>query len=233
MTRLRFLQYHCINAVGLHLVADAVNTDRRAARRRDTEERLVAEATRLFVGQGYAATTLAQVAAAADVAPRTVYVRFGTKAALLSRAIGVALVGDHDDVGVTGRDWYTVALEAPTAAERIGAWAAAGRSLMERAGALLAVADEAEAVEPAVAADAHAGRLATRDAVRRFWVAMARDGLLLPGADVDWLADTSVLLVSTDGYRQVRRVLDWDPDRYETWLRSTFTRLAAAAATSD
>ena len=59
-----------------------------------TEAELVEAARALFLEQGYVATTLAQIAERAGVAARTVYVRFGTKAALFMRVVDLALVGD-------------------------------------------------------------------------------------------------------------------------------------------
>ena len=105
-----------------------------------TEQRIVAAATDLFLAGGYQGTTLEAVARRAQVGARTVYVRFGTKAALLKRVVDVAIVGDTEPVDVLGRDWMQVALTAPTAAGRIAASAAAGRQIMERTGALFAVA---------------------------------------------------------------------------------------------
>lgn len=54
--------------------------DRKRAR---TRERIVAEGLRLFVTTGFDATTVADIAAAAEVSPATVFRYFGTKEALL------------------------------------------------------------------------------------------------------------------------------------------------------
>ena len=51
----------------------------RERRKRQTRERIVAEGLRLFVEQGYGATTCEQIAAAADVSPATFYRYFATK----------------------------------------------------------------------------------------------------------------------------------------------------------
>src|SRR5215469_18698358 len=102
----------------------------RAARVAETKERILAAARELFVHDGYAATTLAAVADAARVAPRTVYVRFGTKAELLRRVVDVAIVGDTQDIDLQSRDWYQAALTAPTIEERIGLFADGSAALM-------------------------------------------------------------------------------------------------------
>jgi AcrR family transcriptional regulator len=201
----------------------------RAARVRENEERIVRAAHELFVRDGYQATTLTAVADAAGVAHRTVYVRFGTKAALLKRVIDVALVGDLAPVDVVNRDWYRTATTAPTLEERIAAGAAGSARLMASAADLIAVAREAEPAEPLLAAAARAGRAATRDAIRMFWTRARDDGLLPPDCDLAWLADTTGLLSHAETYLLMRETLRVTPDGYEKWLADTYRRMAAAA----
>src|SRR5499426_694922 len=117
----------------------------RQAQIRQTEEWIIAAATELFLADGYVATTLEAVARRAQVGARTVYLRFGTKAALFKRVIDVAIVGDTEPVDVLGRDWMQAAMTAPTVAERIAANAAASRQIMQRTGALFSVAQQAAA----------------------------------------------------------------------------------------
>jgi AcrR family transcriptional regulator len=195
-----------------------------------TEQRIVAAATELFVSDGYQATTLEAVAKRARVGARTVYVRFGTKAMLFKRVVDVAIVGDTAPVDVLGRDWMQHSMIAPTAAERIAASAAAARQIMERSGALFAVAQQAAAVEPLIESEWQAGRLGTRKAYGLFWTAMASDGMLPAGADVEWLIDTSAVLGAAETYLLVTRMSGWDLDQYEEWVAATWTRLAAASA---
>jgi hypothetical protein len=108
--------------------------------------------------------------------------------------VDVAIVGDTKPVDVLGRDWMHAALTAPTAAERIAASAAAGRQIMERTGALFAVAQQAAAVEPLIAGFWQQGREQTRRAHAVFWTRMADDGLLDPRLDQDWFAATCARL---------------------------------------
>ena len=192
-----------------------------------TEQRIVAAATGLFLADGYVATTLEAVARRARVAPRTVYVRFGTKAALFKRVIDVAVVGDHEPVDVLGRDWMIEAMSAPGLAGRIAAGAAVGRQIMERTGALFAVAQQAAAVEPLIAGHWQEGREQTRHAQEVFWTRLADDGLLPPGTDLTWLIDTATVIASAETYLLVSRMLGWDLDTYQDWVATTWTRLLA------
>lgn len=204
---------------------DPVKRDLRAARVAETETKLLTAAVELFLRHGYAATTLTAVAEHAGVGHRTVYVRFGTKAALLKRAVDVAVAGDTEPVDVAGRPWFALARTAPTNTERIAALASGTRQMMERAGDILAVALQAAAVEPDLAAAAQAGREATRENMRQFWTQMADDGLLPGGLALDWLTDTATVLVHAETYLLARQMIGWDADGYERWLKTTLTRL--------
>jgi len=195
-----------------------------------TEQRILAAATELFLEGGYLATTLEAVARRAQVGARTVYLRFGTKAALFKRVIDVAVAGDTEPVDVLGRDWMQPALSAPTAAERIAASAAASRQIMQRTGALFAVAQQAAAVEPLVAGFWQQGREQTRHAFAVFWTRMAEDGLLGPAADLAWLTDTTSILAAAETYLLITRTTGWDLDEYERWLIRTFSQLMATPA---
>lgn len=201
-------------------------TRRRAARVAQTEERIIDAATRLFLADGYVATTLAAVAEAADVGARTVYVRFGTKAELFKRVVDVAIVGDTEPVDVLGREPMRTALRAPTAAERIAAGAALGRGIMARTGALFAVAQQAAAVEPLIEGYWQQGREQSRYTQRVFWTTMADDGLLGPSVDLDRLVDTVSVVGAAETFLLITRMLGWSLDVYEDWLRDTLTRLA-------
>ena len=199
----------------------------REAQIAQTEERIIAAATELFLENGYVPTTLEAVAKRAEVAARTVYVRFGTKAALFKRVVDVAIVGDTQPVDVLGRDWAQAGMTAPTAAERIAASAATGRQIMQRTGALFAVAQQAAAVEPLIAEFWQQGREQSRHAQAMFWTRMADDGLLGPAIDLDWLIDTAALLAAAETYLLITRMTSWDLDTYQNWLAATFIRLSA------
>jgi AcrR family transcriptional regulator len=198
----------------------------RQAQIAQTEQRIIAAATELFLADGYLATTLEAVARRAQVGARTVYLRFGTKAALFKRVVDVAIVGDTEPVDVLGRDWMQAAMTAPTAAERVAAEAAAGRQIMARSGALFAVAQQAALAEPLIAAAWQEGREQTRHAQAVFWTRMADDGLLDPGIDVPWLIDTTAVVAAAETYLLVTRLMGWGLDAYQDWLVTTISRLA-------
>jgi hypothetical protein len=122
------------------------------------------------------------------------------------------------------------AMTAPTAAERIAASAAASRQIMQRTGALFAVAQQAAAVEPLIAGFWQQGREQTRHTFAVFWTRMAEDGLLSPGADLTWLTDTTSILSAAETYLLITRTTGWNLDAYERWLIRTLSQLIASPA---
>jgi len=198
----------------------------REAQIAQTEQRIITAATELFVANGYVPTTLEAVAGRAQVGARTVYVRFGSKAALFKRVVDTAVAGDTRPVGVLDRDWAQAAMTAPTAAERIAASAAIGRQIMQRTGVLFGVAQQAAAFEPLIAEFWQQGREQSRRAQEVFWTRIAEDGLLDPAVDLGWLVDTASIVAAAETYLLITRMTNWDLDAYENWLAATFTRLS-------
>src|SRR5262245_50862304 len=99
-------------------MAERVKTRRYESRRRReqaaaTRQEILDAAQRLFERQGYAATTMAAIAAEAGVALKTVYVAFETKSGLLRALWHLLLRGDEEDVPIPERPWYREVLAEP------------------------------------------------------------------------------------------------------------------------
>lgn len=204
--------------------------DLRGARIARTEAALLEAAGELFLRQGYVATTLAQVASRAGVAPRTVYVRFGTKVALFRRVVDEALVGDAESIDVAHRPVTQASMTASTLTDRIDALVAVATGIAERAGAFFEVASQAEGLEEEIARSAQAGRESTARLCATFWATAAADGLLPQGADIQMLARTTDVLVCADTLVHLRRTTAWSAPDHSGWLRATLTVLAGSVA---
>ena len=76
---------------------------RRELKARATRHRILDAAEVLFIRDGYAATAIAAIAAAADVAVQTVYAVFGTKRAILAGLLAARTVGDDDSAALSDR----------------------------------------------------------------------------------------------------------------------------------
>src|SRR6187401_421400 len=101
----------------------AYRSDLRAAQALRTRGQIVAAAAELFVGGGYAATTIDAIAAAAGVSRKTVFTSAGGKAELLKLAYDHATAGDDEPVPLRERP-VVKALEAePDAARMLAGFA--------------------------------------------------------------------------------------------------------------
>src|SRR5215475_11532935 len=86
---------------------------RREQKASATRQRILAAAELRFGRDGYVSTTMAAVAAEADVAVQTVYAVFGTKRAILAELLRVRTVGDTETAALTERDdWVAMEREA-------------------------------------------------------------------------------------------------------------------------
>jgi AcrR family transcriptional regulator len=194
-----------------------------------TERRIVEAAQRLFVERGYAAATLAEVAEAAGVAPRTVYVRFGTKARLLDRCMGASVVGDLGSTPLLQRPEMLAMFDSPRLEDRISGFVQMGTAIMRRTGPLLVVAAQAAAIEPEIAALEQGGMHRALGDLEAFAKALDADGLLPPGLDVDLV--TNVLWTCAGPRAVISAITDrgWSPAQFSTWLETVlrwFFRLA-------
>src|SRR5260370_1671144 len=89
------------------------NSPRRREQAEATRQTVVAAARQLFEHDGYPATSIAAVAKAAQVTPRTVYLGFDTKAGLLRAVWNSALHGDVHSPPLAHPRWFPQAPPNP------------------------------------------------------------------------------------------------------------------------
>src|SRR6266576_2749827 len=95
---------------------------RRAQQARATRRRIIDQAAKLFIEQGYAATTLDQIAAAGGVAVQTVYFHFRNKATVLKEVVDVLAVGDDEPVPMLDRPWVQRAYDEDDPRRAVAIW---------------------------------------------------------------------------------------------------------------
>jgi AcrR family transcriptional regulator len=200
------------------------DSSRRQDQARQTRRRVVTAATDLFVEQGYGATSIAMIAAAAAVSPQTVYSAFGTKAALLGEAVGVAMAGDDEPVAIFDRADAQAALAAPTPGEAAEAFAHVSTQLLERAGRLLQAADAAAQQDPELVGMWRNGQKLRLADMQRTARAFHDAGFLRDGLSADDAGDLLWAIVSPDTYRAFTVIRGWSARRYEHWLAITIER---------
>ncbi|HEY2287073.1 MAG TPA: helix-turn-helix domain-containing protein [Streptosporangiaceae bacterium] len=99
--------------------ARGYHSPRRAEQAAATRAAVLAAARELFVAQGYAGTTVAQIARQARVAVDTVYAAVGRKPALLRAVLETALSGTDAEVPARQRDYVRKVMAATSAREKI------------------------------------------------------------------------------------------------------------------
>lgn len=199
-------------------------SERRAADAAATRAAIRTAATTLFVSQGYAATTLRQVAAEAGVAERTVYTTFDSKFDLYHHALDVATVGDELPIAVRDRPAVLEQLSAPDPRAALAAMTDYGVDLLERAGDLVWVGIEGASADPKVAEFSEVGRRETKAAMLRFAKSLEERGALRQGLSSRQAADILFAIGSPHMFRLLRRDCGWSAKRYREWCQLTLAQ---------
>lgn len=198
---------------------------RRAAAAAATREAVLHAAKDQFEAQGWGATTVAAVAAAAAVSPKTIQALFGTKAALLAAAVDYAIAGDVAEVPVIARDSARLVESAPDAATMLDRHASHVTAINARSAGLAWVVESAAGSSPLVT-----GLWEQMTANRRFgarWAATTlltkpghRAGLTLEQAERDF-----VVAMDWGTYRTLTGELGLTPGQARDWIRSYYQRM--------
>jgi AcrR family transcriptional regulator len=197
------------------------DSPRRREQAATTRREILEAAQRLFEGQGYAATTMAAIAAEAGVALKTVYVAFETKSGLLRALWHLLLRGDEDDVPIGDRGWYREVLAEPDPERRLRLGAHNARMVKERAGALLGVIRSAAPVDADI--DELWSRIETDfyDNQRAVVQVLHDNGALRAGLDVTRATDIMWTLNHPDLWHLLVGARGWTPEAWEQWFGDT------------
>ena len=198
---------------------------RRQAYARLTRDAVIESAHRLFVEQGYAATSIRAVAADASVSEQTVYRVFGDKAGLL-RAVLLAAVGVEAGADALREGPLVEQLAAAaTPSERLRIVAQAARAAYERG-----LAPLEGIVFAAASADERVAELARDIAEQRYQdtrslvVAILGDAEL-DGVRVDDVVDYVYAVESSPVYLALTAERGWATQAYVDWFVEMFERM--------
>jgi len=181
-----------------------------------TRRRIADAARRLFARQGYAATTLAGIAAEAGVAVQTVYAVYGSKAGILHVLRESAMRQPEAEA------LYALAMGEPSATRRLELFARSIRRRWELSGDVVVIHRDAGTADPEIRAGV-AATLERRRAGIRALVSTLEEALR-PGMDVAQAAAIVDALTLPEVYAELVDVQGWAPDAYEGWLAAALTR---------
>jgi AcrR family transcriptional regulator len=193
------------------------DSPRRRAQADATRRDILAAAQLLFERRGFAATTMAAVAAEAGVALKTVYLAFETKAGVLRGVWNRRLRGDDEDRPVEEQEWYREVLEETDPDRRLLLNARNSAAGKRRIAAI------AEVIREGAPADAEIGALWERIQAeyranqRKLAEQLAGRGELRPGLDVERAADVLWTINHPNTWQLLVAERGWTPDEYERW----------------
>ena len=182
---------------------------------RRTRAQIRDAAARLFVRQGYAVTTMREIADEAEVSERTTYLAFPTKLDLLLEVIGVSTSGDDHPIPLARRPEFQAALAARDGKQALELTVSFAAALLERAGPLVMAAYESAGAEKALREAAMQGERARAQDLGLVAKALAANGQLREGLAVDDATDILFSVLSPQTHQMFRVVRKRSAARYE------------------
>jgi AcrR family transcriptional regulator len=194
----------------------------RAEGARQTRRLVLDAARQLFAEQGYARTTLTEIASAAGVSVETIYKTFRNKRGLLQELADVTVGGDDEATPMLERTGPLALRDEPDQRRQLAMFAAGMAVQMDRVGSFDDILRSAAAVDPEVAALRDDLQLRQRRAAMTMiatWIA-AR-GPLRDGLSVEQAAAIIWTQTSPEVHHMLRVDWSWTAEQYEEWLRNT------------
>jgi len=173
-------------------------------------------AERLFLRDGFAATTIGAIAAEAMVSAETIYKAFGGKPGLVRAICERALAGEGPVPAETRSD--ELQLTEPDPREIIRGWGRLGAEVAPRGAPIALLLRAAEAVDPEVAglrAELDAGRLRRMTSNARN---LASAGHLREGITAEHAGQVLWTYSSPELYELLVLQLGWPPLRYGAFI---------------
>ena len=200
-----------------------------SGRQRDATERqarIIDAAHARFVGDGYGATSIDQIARDAGTSAQTVYAAFGNKAGILRRVLDVAIAGDHDDVAVIDRPEPQAVFTAPDVAARLQLAVDVAVDIHTRSAHLIALTQSLAGGDPAVRELADDLERQVRTDTERFLGAAG--GHLRGDLPMSHLVDITLLITGPSSWHRLVNEDGWTPDEWRAWALEAMRHLVLA-----
>lgn len=194
------------------------DSSRRLEQARRTRATVVQAAHQLFLEHGFGATTMSQVAAAADVSVPTVYKAFGNKPRLAKAVFDVAMAGDDESVPMLQRASLGAVREEPDGRAKLGLYGEFLSEVAPRHVPVQLVIRDAAATDPGARTvwdELQAERLA---AMTMFARDLHDAGHLRPGIGTEEARDVLWTYNSAELFQLLVLERDWSPERYGRWV---------------
>jgi AcrR family transcriptional regulator len=183
-----------------------------------TRSRVLAIAGELFAADGYAATSLAKIAAAAGVSAQTVHLQ-GPKAALMIAAMEYAAVGVAGEENLFNLDIGRALLAIDDYEESLDFMAALQTEAHERTARLALALIGGAASDPTLERYLTDLTASLNGQIRRGLGVYRDRGWLRSDVPFDELVETVAVVSSVDTYLRITYRDGWSVAAYKSWLR--------------
>jgi AcrR family transcriptional regulator len=189
----------------------------RAEKAQANRHRMRAAAQTLFAGRGYSATSMQAIADEAGMAVQTLYFTFGTKRALLSELLDVAVAGDDEPVPTLERPRVLAAIDDPDPVSQLHEQARLAREIYERVAPVLQVVAHAAPGDPEIHELWMTNNAQRAVVMERMITALAAKTSLRDGLDIAMATDVALGLQSPELYQFFTTRRGWSASRWEQW----------------
>lgn len=203
------------------MVDDVKTGTRRGDQARATRRRIVDAGLDLFVAQGYAATTVEQIAGRAGVAVQTVYFHFRNKRTVLKEGVDVVSVGDDQPVALLDRRWMVRLRAEPDPRRAVQIWISESQVVFGRVAPIMQIVRDAAGSDPDMATQWEVNQQQRLAAHRVLAQQLADKRGLRAGMSVDEATDVLFALISIELYLLLTAERGWSPARWERWITGT------------
>ena len=193
------------------------------ARTRLARAAVVRAARTLFLGGGYAATTIEAISGLADVPPATVYRLFSSKLGILRALLDVSIAGDDEAVPLQDRANARTLFADPDPEMQLSGFASICREINSRSATVYRILVSAAGSDPEAASLLAEYTQKRQEGQGQIARSLARAGRLRPKLKERDAADIIHALMSPEVYWLLVCDRGWPPGRYEQWLKDTLT----------
>jgi AcrR family transcriptional regulator len=197
---------------------------KREVRAHETRRRIAEAGLRLFLDKGYAGTTMQAIAAAARVAPATVYQAFGTKHAVLAAALDISVAGDDASLNVLDHDWVAKVRREKNPDRQLRLVAEGTSRIAARTAPIKEVMRDAAATEATareLIREDHEGRHRTQAALVDLLI---ENRPLRCGMDRRRAVDTYFAIVNSTTYELLVVQRGWTLSEWQAWIADILAR---------
>jgi AcrR family transcriptional regulator len=183
-----------------------------------TRAAVLAAAHRLFIEQGYAATTAGQIAEAAGVSRATVFNSVGGKAVLLRACYDVATVGDDEPLPLPQRPGLLAVRAAEDTSTAIALYAKVATEVSGRLSGIYEVFRAAATNDAEIRGSWEQVQAERLGGCHGFVRILAEKGTLRRGLDRKEAGDVVWTYADASLYHRLVVERGWSPRRFERWL---------------